>query len=89
MMAKVNGKVVRVMLDTGAINNFVSFKMVDQLGLKVTKSTSQVKVVNLKAQGIQGTTIFTLRVGSWQEECHFMALSLDDFDMILGIEFFV
>ena len=29
----------------------------------------------------------TLRVGSWQEECRFLALPLDDFDMILGIEF--
>ena len=45
--------------------------------------------VNSKTQDIQGTTISTLHVGSWQKECHFMALPLDDFDMILGIESFV
>ena len=62
--AKVNGKVVRAKLDTGATNNFVSLRMVDQLGLKVTKSNSQVKAVNSKAQGIQGTVMSTLWVGS-------------------------
>ena len=57
---RVNGKAVRAMLDTGATKNFVSLRMVDQLGLKVTKSNSQVKAMNSKAQEIQGTTIFTL-----------------------------
>ena len=45
--------------------------------------------VNSKTQGIQGTTISTLRVRSGQEEYRFMALPLDEFDIILGIEFFV
>ena len=61
---RVNGKAVQVILEIDAINNFVSLRMVNQLGLNVTKSTSQVKPVNSKAQGIQGTTIFILRVGS-------------------------
>ena len=47
------------------------------------------KAVNSNAQGIQGMTISTLQVGSWQEKCRFLALSLDDFDIIIGIEFFV
>ena len=58
--ARVNGKAVWAMLDTGATNNFVSLRMVDQLDLKVTKSTSQVKAVNSKAQEIQGTAISIL-----------------------------
>ena len=69
MTAKVNGKAVQAILDTCATNNFVSLRMVDQLGLKITKSTSQVKAVNSKAQSIRGTTISTLRIGSWQKEC--------------------
>ena len=52
MTATVNGKVVRAMLNMSATNNFVSLRMVDQLGLKVTKSSSQVKAMNSKAQGI-------------------------------------
>lgn len=85
----VNGRQVRAMLDTGATNNFVSQAMVDHLGLQVSKSPNQVKAVNSRAQNIQGTTTSVLKMGKWQQECRFMALPLDDFDLILGVEFFV
>lgn len=77
------------MLDTGAINNFMSPAMVDHFGLEAAKSPYQVKAVNSRAQNIQGTTTFLLKIGMWQQECQFIVLSLDDFDFILGMEFFV
>ena len=87
--ASVNGRKVRAMLDTGATNNFVSPAMVDHLGLEVVKSDYQVKAVNSRAQNIQGTTTCVMRIGMWEQECRFMTLPLDGFDVILGIEFFV
>ena len=77
------------MLDTGATNNFVSPAMVDHLGLEVAKSPCQVKAVNSRAQNIQGITTCMFKIGTWQQECQFLVLSLDDFDFILGMEFFV
>ena len=37
---------VETMLDTGATHNFVYERMVQQLGLKVSKCPSKIKVVN-------------------------------------------
>ena len=87
--ACVNERKVWAMLDTGATNNFVSPAMAEHLGLEVVKSQSQVKAVNSRAQNIQGTTTFVLEIGTWKQECGFVVLSLDDFDFILGMEFFV
>ena len=85
----VNGHAVQAMLDTGATNNFVSQRLVGSLGLTVSKCSSKIKAVNSGAQPIQGTAHSLLKVGRWEQECSFMAVPLDDFDLILGIEFFV
>lgn len=34
-------------------------------------------------------TLVNLKVGGWENECSFMVVPLDDFDMIFGIDFFV
>lgn len=89
VMVRVNGVEVRAMLDTGATNNFLSEKVVKSLGLKVTQSTCKLKAVNSRASKVEGTTMVTLGIGSWEGECNLTIVSLDDFELILGIEFFV
>ncbi|PON70271.1 Aspartic peptidase domain containing protein [Parasponia andersonii] len=84
-----NRGIVRAMFDTGVINNFMSQCLVGDLGLTVSKSSSKIKTVNSDAQPIQGTTNSSLKIGNWEKECVFMAVPLDNFDLILGIEFFV
>ncbi|KAL5825619.1 hypothetical protein ACOSQ3_021682 [Xanthoceras sorbifolium] len=87
--AQVNGKDVRAMLDTGATKNFVTRRKADRLGLNLLGSTSQIKAVNSGAMPVHGVAETTLRLGSWQGNCSMMVVSLDDFDLIIGIEFFV
>ncbi|KAL0395502.1 UNVERIFIED_CONTAM: hypothetical protein Slati_4516400 [Sesamum latifolium] len=48
----------------------------------------QVKAVNSEAMPVSGVAT-ELRVGSWSGQCDFMAVRLDDFDVILGIDFFI
>ncbi|KAL0406152.1 UNVERIFIED_CONTAM: hypothetical protein Slati_3929100 [Sesamum latifolium] len=38
---------------------------------------------------VSGVASTELRVGSWSGQCDFMAVRLDDFDVILGIDFFI
>ena len=83
----VNGKEVRAMIDTGATNNFVSRHEAERLGLKIVQNASKLKAVNSAAKPIQGSAVSTLKVGSWENQCNFMVVPLDDFDLILGIEF--
>lgn len=45
---KVNGKVVRAMVDTGATQNFLSYWIVARLGLRVDKENSKMKASEAK-----------------------------------------
>jgi hypothetical protein len=85
----INGKEVVTMLDTGATNSFVAMSEAKRLGLKVERSVSQLKSVNSEAKPIQGVTTVSLKVGDWEGECDLMVIPLDDYDMILGMDFFL
>ena len=45
------------------------------------------KVVNSIAKPIQRSTVCTLKVGSWEDRGNLMVVHLDDFELVLGIEF--
>ncbi|PON49840.1 Aspartic peptidase domain containing protein [Parasponia andersonii] len=75
------------MIDTGATNNFMSRRVADRLGLIVTKNSTRLKAVNSDAMPIYGSAVSSLKVGTWQAECNFTVVNLDDFDLILCIEF--
>ncbi|PON58559.1 Aspartic peptidase domain containing protein, partial [Parasponia andersonii] len=87
MTTWVNGREVMTMIDTGATNNFVSWHVTDQLGLVVMKNSMMLKAINLDTMPIYGSVVGSLKVGTWQAEWNFMVVNLDDFDLILGIEF--
>ena len=80
---------MRAMVDSGATNNFVSQHEVDKLGLTVAKSLSKLKAVNSETRSIQGSAMANLVIGSWEGEVNMIVFPLDDFDLILGVEFFV
>ena len=78
------------MLDPGATHNFVADRMVQRLGLKVSKSPSKIKAVNSEAKPVLGIAYgVKFKVGEWTGKVNFLVMELDDFDVILGGEFLV
>ncbi|KAL0364744.1 UNVERIFIED_CONTAM: Retrovirus-related Pol polyprotein from transposon.6 [Sesamum angustifolium] len=83
---QINGKAVMAMLDSGATHNFVADREIQKLGLTLAQHASRIKAVN-SAKPIQGAACVELKVGAWTGQCKLLAVPLDDFDVILGMDF--
>lgn len=85
---KFNGVLTRALVDMGATHNFMSEGEVKKLGLKSEKYSSHIKAVNLEVQQVaeveKGVSI---TVGSWNGRTDIMVFPLDDFWIILGMDF--
>lgn len=89
MSAKINGQSVRTLLDMGATHNFVSVDKAKLLGLKATKEGGTMKAVNSPAKPIAGITQgMHMTLGTWSRKFDFSIIPMDDFKMVLGMEFF-
>ena len=90
MQVEMNGNGAEAMLDTSATHNFVDESIVQRLGLKVSKCPSKIKAVNSKAKPVSRIAFgVRFKVGEWTRNVNFLIMKLDDFDVILGDEFFV
>ncbi|GAV58733.1 gag-asp_proteas domain-containing protein [Cephalotus follicularis] len=79
-----------VMIDTGATHNFVTKRMVEKLGLKVSKHQSKIKSMNVVAHAVQGMSHdVPLQMGAWKNQLNLMVVPLDDFDVIFGNDFLI
>ncbi|RVX03852.1 Transposon Tf2-2 polyprotein [Vitis vinifera] len=86
--AIVNGVKVKALVDSGATHNFVATKEAARLGLRLEEDTSRIKAVNSKAQKIQGVAKnVPMKIGDWEGMCSLLCVPLDDFDLILGVDF--
>ena len=84
----VNGLQVKDVVDSGVTHNFMATKKASKLGLKLEDDTNQIKTVNSKAQKIHGVSKNVLmQVGDQNGTCSLLCVPLDDFDLILGIDF--
>ena len=85
-----NGIRVKAMVDSGATHNFVATSEASRLDLKLVDDDSRIKAVNSKAQKIQGIAKdVLLQVGEWKGQINLLCVPLDDFNLILGIYFFL
>ena len=85
-----NGIRVNAMVDSGATHNFVATSEASRLDLKLVDDDSRIKAVNSKAQKIQGIAKdVLLQVGEWKGKINLLCVPLDDFNLILGIDFFL
>jgi len=85
---RVNDVEINAMLDSGATNTFVADRLVTQLGLQLSTSQTTMKAVNAKAQRIMGTAYgVPLTLEKWQGKHDLLVVTLDDFDLILGLDF--
>ncbi|KAL6181969.1 hypothetical protein ACLB2K_043392 [Fragaria x ananassa] len=76
------------MLDSGATSNFVAMSVAKRLGLEMVQNSSMVKAVNSEAKPVQGTTKVCLKAQDWEGRCRLMVVPLDDYELIIGMEFF-
>lgn len=84
----INGKLVSAMVDSGATQNYVADRIAHKLGLKLCQDGSSIKAVNSPARLISGiANNVPIRIGTWAGKATFMAIPMDDFQMILGMEF--
>lgn len=67
------------MMDAGTTNNFVSSKIVEKLGLRMTQVATKIKAVNSTAHLVKGFAEITLHMGKWERKCNLMIVPLDDF----------
>ncbi|KAG6517981.1 hypothetical protein ZIOFF_021381 [Zingiber officinale] len=83
-----NRKSAYAMVDTGATHTFVSAKLVQEFGLSVSKCPKYIKSVNAKAQAVVGMAYnVPLTVGTQVGKANMMVIPLEDFQIILGMDF--
>ena len=89
--ALLNGKLAKsVMIDTGATHNFVSEVETKCLELKLEKDVGRMNAVNLKALATMGLAKqVCVKIGTWEGTTNLIAVKMDDFDVISGMEFLV
>ncbi|KAK2987589.1 hypothetical protein RJ640_027890 [Escallonia rubra] len=85
---KVNGKAIRAMVDTRATPNYISSTEVERLGLTLEKGCRRVKAINSAAQPVAGIArSVSIKVGLYEGRTNFLVVTMDDFKLILGLEF--
>ena len=86
--ATVNGTKVRALVDSGATHNFVSVDEAKRLRISATKGSGTFKPVNSKAKPMEGVARdVRVKIGEWEGTVDLSVVPMDDFDLVLGLEF--
>ncbi|KAL2460983.1 Uncharacterized protein Adt_44403 [Abeliophyllum distichum] len=85
---KINGKPIKAMVDTSATHNHLASPEVECIGLVLEKGSGKVKAINSVAQPIAGVAkSMLIKVGPFEGRTNLSAVQMDDFKLILGLEF--
>ena len=85
--AKLKGKNVRIMVDTGATHNFVTKQKAKELGLNYVASNTKLKTVNATPTSVHGFAMkVPIDLGDWTGLTDFTIAPMDVFDVILGLD---
>ncbi|KAK4273516.1 hypothetical protein QN277_021899 [Acacia crassicarpa] len=85
---KLNGKPVKVMVDTGATHNFITPEEAKRVGLSVAQGRGWWKSVNTPAKPLEGVARgVELCMGTWKGTVDLSVTPMDDFNMVLGMDF--
>ncbi|XP_039174337.1 uncharacterized protein LOC120296598 [Eucalyptus grandis] len=86
---EVGGRTLYALVDTGASNMFMSTEVAKALGLHVEPSGKSYKPINSgDFHGIGATPDVDVKIGGWRGRMAFEVIPLDDYDLILGMQFF-
>nr|GEZ76750.1 hypothetical protein [Tanacetum cinerariifolium] len=88
MEATINGVKVRAFVDFGATHNFVVDNEAKQLGINTMKGNRTIKAVNSEAKPINGVSKDVReKIGELKGTINLSVVSMDDFKVVLGLEF--
>ena len=85
---RLNGRPVRVMIDSGAAANFLSVKVAEEMGLPLLEPKANdvgfARMPNGARSECKATQVLDLQIGGHRERIAFNATTLEDHDVILG-----
>ncbi|OMO68706.1 Aspartic peptidase, DDI1-type [Corchorus capsularis] len=83
-----NGKATKVIVDTSASDTFITPEEAKRCGLTVDNDCGQMKAVNSPASTICGSAKRVMtKLGHWEGDVDLTVSPMDDFDVILGLDF--
>ncbi|GJT21152.1 retrovirus-related pol polyprotein from transposon TNT 1-94 [Tanacetum coccineum] len=86
--ATINGVKVCALVDSGATHNFVADDEAKRLGINATKGSGTIKAVNSLAKAIHGVAKDVWgKIGEWEGMIDLLVVPIDDFKVVLGLEF--
>ncbi|GFS46617.1 HXXXD-type acyl-transferase family protein [Actinidia rufa] len=86
--AKVLDFNTRALIDTGTSHNFIEVKEAKRLGLQLKEEQGWIKAVNTEARPIYGVARnVRLHIGDWCGQVDFTVVPMDDYPIVLGMEF--
>ncbi|XP_022864502.1 uncharacterized protein LOC111384459 [Olea europaea var. sylvestris] len=88
VLAEINGRQTRALVDTGATHNFITEDEARRLGLNIHHGGGLMKTVNAIARPLAGVVRGArLRLGSWHRPVDISVAPMDDFKLVLGLDF--
>uniref|UniRef100_A0A803N1F8 Reverse transcriptase/retrotransposon-derived protein RNase H-like domain-containing protein n=1 Tax=Chenopodium quinoa TaxID=63459 RepID=A0A803N1F8_CHEQI len=86
--ALVNGKASRALVDTGASHNLIAKEEASKLGVNYAKKPGTLKTINASPMLIPGVSKkVPRRLGGWSGTVDLTIVNMDDFSLVLGLEF--
>ena len=84
-----SGQKIMALINNRATHNFISMRETARLGLKLAKDDSKLKAMNNQAQQTHGLAKnMGIQMGDCKGTINFLSVPLNDFDFILGNNFF-
>nr|GEZ66015.1 Gag-Asp_proteas domain-containing protein [Tanacetum cinerariifolium] len=79
---------VYALVDSGATHNFMAVDEAKRLGINATKGSGTIKAVNLEVKPIHEVAKdVRAKIGEWEGTIDLSVVPMDDFKVVLGLEF--